>query len=131
MTKSENHLIKKWIQGNDNTQEKRQHCASWWTSTRPSPETPAPIPPKIEPKSDLDCRSNYQLNGNRGDRVTCKRYHRDVISKIQMVGNSRRPSFFGKKFPRRKNKKGIFKRLKTFQPNATCEPHLDPQRNYQ
>lgn len=62
------------------------------------------IPPKIEPKSDQDCRSNYQLNGNREGRVTCKRHHRDVISKIQMVGNSRRPNFFGKKFPRRKNK---------------------------
>lgn len=52
-----------------------KYCASPWTGTIPS-QGFLPHFPKTEPESDQACGSNYQLNGNRGERVTCKRHHR-------------------------------------------------------
>ena len=32
--------------------------------------------PQTDPESDQACRSNYQFNANRGERVMCKRHHK-------------------------------------------------------
>lgn len=97
MSKSENHPMRK---ADLRTRQKKQttgHHASWWT---PPSEALAPTPPEPEPD---------QLNGTE-ETESPVRHRKDGISKTQIVGNSKRPRFFSKKFLR-KNKKGIQKTL--------------------